>query len=145
MGIDLRWLRPGVAGATPSVTRLIAALAGSALLVWSGVRVSREGAVKRADLESARATLSTFADWRQRYQPAVAAESIAWRRTLMELHSLGVIGDERLALTQSVARAAEVAGLSTPEMLDELGRRHIPINYSVDDLKSDLTALKNLS
>jgi predicted HTH domain antitoxin len=45
----------------------------------------------------------------------------------------------------SLGRAAEVAGLSTPQLLDELGRRHIPINYSTDDLKTDLAALKSLS
>jgi predicted HTH domain antitoxin len=44
----------------------------------------------------------------------------------------------------SMGRAAEVAGLSTPQLLVELGRRHIPINYSVDDLKSDLVTLKEL-
>lgn len=38
----------------------------------------------------------------------------------------------------SLGRAAEIAGLSSPEFLNELARRHIPINYSVDDLHEDL-------
>ena len=41
----------------------------------------------------------------------------------------------------SLGRAAEVAGLSSVDFLTELGRRRIPINYGVDDLKSDMAAL----
>jgi predicted HTH domain antitoxin len=41
----------------------------------------------------------------------------------------------------SLGRAAEVAGVSSVDFLAELGRRRIPINYSVDDLKSDVAAL----
>ena len=41
----------------------------------------------------------------------------------------------------SLGRAAEVAGLTSVDFLAELGRRRIPINYGVDDLKSDLAAL----
>ena len=35
----------------------------------------------------------------------------------------------------SLGRAAEIANLSVPAFLNELGRRKIPVNYSVDDLK----------
>ena len=45
----------------------------------------------------------------------------------------------------SLRRAAEVSGLSSPEFLDELGRRRIPINYEADDLRLDLNTLKRLS
>ena len=45
----------------------------------------------------------------------------------------------------SLGRAAEIAGLSTPQFLSELGRRRIPINYDVDDLRADLSTLKKLS
>lgn len=38
----------------------------------------------------------------------------------------------------SLGRAAEVAGISSVQLLGELGRRHIPINYGPDDLQSDL-------
>jgi len=41
----------------------------------------------------------------------------------------------------SLGRAAEIAGLSSPEFLGELGRRRIPINYDVDDLNADVASL----
>lgn len=44
----------------------------------------------------------------------------------------------------SLGRAAEVAGMSSVEFLSELARRHIPINYGVDDLHADLETLKKL-
>ncbi len=43
----------------------------------------------------------------------------------------------------SLGRAAEVAGISSIEMLGELGRRHIPINYGPDDLQTDIAVLNN--
>jgi predicted HTH domain antitoxin len=43
----------------------------------------------------------------------------------------------------SLGRAAQVAGVSSVDFLNELGRRGIPINYDADDLKSDLAALRN--
>ena len=45
----------------------------------------------------------------------------------------------------SLGRAAEISGLSSPEFLDELGRRRIPINYEAEDLRLDLDTLKGLS
>ena len=45
----------------------------------------------------------------------------------------------------SLGRAAEIADMSSPEFLAELGRRHIPINYKVDDLRADLKALEKLT
>jgi predicted HTH domain antitoxin len=36
----------------------------------------------------------------------------------------------------SLGRAAEIAGVSSVEFLEELGRRRIPINYDADDLGS---------
>jgi len=38
----------------------------------------------------------------------------------------------------SLGRAAEIAGISSVELLTELGRRHIPINYGVDELREDV-------
>ena len=111
MAITASSLRKQAAALNPAVTRLIAAVLGAGLLVWGGIHAARAGTANRAELRRAEATVATFADWRRRYRPAVAAESIAWRRTLMELQALGVIGDERLALTQAIARAAEIAGL----------------------------------
>jgi predicted HTH domain antitoxin len=43
----------------------------------------------------------------------------------------------------SLGRAAEVAGISSVQLLGELGRRHIPINYGPDDLQADLAVLRN--
>jgi len=40
----------------------------------------------------------------------------------------------------SLGRAAEVAGISSVELLAELGRRQIPINYGVDELREDVLA-----
>ena len=45
----------------------------------------------------------------------------------------------------SLGRAAEVAGRSSPEFLAELGRRHIPINYGVDELREDSITLGKLA
>lgn len=104
---------------TPTVTRLAAAILGIAILAWAGSRASRAGFERRAALRQAQSTLATFADWRKRYRPAVAAESIAWRRAWMEVRDLGILGDERLAMTQHVARAAEFAGLQSVRVLIE--------------------------
>lgn len=101
----------------PAVTRLAAGVLAAGLMGWAGVRASRANSRRAAELRVLSATLSTFADWKARYQPAVAAESIAWRRTWMELQSLGVVGDERLALTRTIARGAEEAGLQDVQVL----------------------------
>lgn len=45
----------------------------------------------------------------------------------------------------SLGRAAEVAGMASPEFLAELGRRRIPINYGVDELREDMATLKKLA
>ena len=97
---------------SPSATRLLCAVIAIGLLGWAGVRARQRGETARTELRTARAALDEFASLRQRYRPAAAAESISWRRTWMELQALGVVGDERLASTQQVARAAESAGLS---------------------------------
>ena len=44
----------------------------------------------------------------------------------------------------SLGRAAEVAGISSVEMLAELGRRHIPINYGVAELREDVATFEKL-
>ncbi len=43
--------------------------------------------------------------------------------------------------TISLGKAGEIMGLSKQEMLHRLSIRRIPINYDVDDLKSDLETL----
>ena len=109
--------QPRIAALRPVHSLIAAAAAAVVLLTWSGVRVSRAETQRRTELRRADATLAAFAELRGRYEPAVAAESIAWRRTWMELRELGVAGDERLALTQRVARAAELAGLRDVKVL----------------------------
>ena len=41
----------------------------------------------------------------------------------------------------SLGRAAEIANRSVPAFLNELGRRKIPVSYSVDDLRADVKTL----
>jgi hypothetical protein len=101
----------------PAILRLLAGVIAIAILGWTGLRVMRRGAETRASLRTAESTLTSFADLRRRYTPAVAAESIAWRRTWLQLQSLGVAGDERLAMTQQVAQAAEAAGMRDVRVL----------------------------
>jgi len=45
----------------------------------------------------------------------------------------------------SLGRSAEIAGISSVELLAELGRRHIPINYGVDELREDVATLGELA
>lgn len=111
MAISVSSVKKWGAGVSPAATRLVAAVLGIAILSWAGFSASRAGAARRADLRQAESVLATFADWRQRFKPAVAAESIAWRRTWFDLQGLGVVGDERLALTRALTRAAEASGL----------------------------------
>ena len=44
----------------------------------------------------------------------------------------------------SLGRAAEIAGISSVELLTELGRRHISINYGLDELREDVVVLGKL-
>lgn len=111
MALSVAAVKKWAVGISPPVTRLVAAVLGIIVLAWAGLGASRAGAARRAELRQAESVLTTFADWKRRYKPAVAAESIAWRRTWLELKGLGVVGDERLALAQAITRAAESAGL----------------------------------
>lgn len=45
----------------------------------------------------------------------------------------------------SIGRAAEIAGLAYGRMIDELGRRNIPVvRYSVEDLERELEYVRTL-
>lgn len=101
----------------PAVSRLIAAALAVGILGWAGIRAARVAAVRQTELRRAESTLQGFAELRRRYEPAVAAESIAWRRTWMELQDLGVLGDDRLEVTQTITRLAESAGLRDVKVL----------------------------
>jgi hypothetical protein len=96
---------------TPAHSRFVFAALAVVLLAWTAARVTRAGKAHRAALRDARASLATLDSWRRGFRAPVAAESLAWRRTTMEAHELGIAGDERLALTQAISRAAEAAGL----------------------------------
>lgn len=115
--MDLKALRFKVPTVQPAATVLVAALLSVALLAWAGTRAAAAASARQSELRRSETALRDFAELRRRYEPAVAAESIAWRRTLMELHDLGVLGDERLAVTQAVSRAAEAAGLRDVKVL----------------------------
>lgn len=43
----------------------------------------------------------------------------------------------------SLGRAAEVAGITSVQLLSELRRRHISINYGPDDLQADMAILND--
>jgi predicted HTH domain antitoxin len=45
----------------------------------------------------------------------------------------------------SLGRAAAIAAISSADFLTELGRRHIPINYGVDELCEDIATLGKLT
>lgn len=102
---------------SPAASRLAAAALAIGILGWAGARAARVGGVRKAELSRAEAAIAGFADLRRRYEPAVAAESIAWRRTWMELQGIGVLGDQRLEVTQNVTRVAEFAGLRDVKVL----------------------------
>ena len=63
----------------------------------------------------------------------------------LKLDERDVMTDEAIGLYKreqvSLGRAAEIAGVSSPNFLNELGRRRIPINYDVDDLRADIATL----
>jgi hypothetical protein len=144
------------------MSRLVAGVLAVAILGFTAFRVSRAGSATRIELRKAEQTLATFDDWRRRYQPAVAAESISWQRTWDELQQLGVLGDERLSLTRNVARAAETAGLRDVRVLiqagdttgsdarlstEGVGRKAAPFGLSVEsrgDLRAVLSFLAQL-
>jgi hypothetical protein len=117
MAFSMASLKAWIRGINPAITRLVAAALGIALFAWSGMQASRARAATQAEVRRADSVLAMFAEWRRRYRPAVAAESIAWRRTWLDLQGLGVSGDERLALTRAVTRAAEAAGLRDVRVL----------------------------
>lgn len=71
-------------------------------------------------------------------------EAVEKRLTAAEaaLHlALGLFVGEKVTLGQ----AAEVAGISQPAFMQELGRRRIPIHYGADELAEDLRAVDELS
>lgn len=101
----------------PEVSLVAAAAIAIALLTWSGLRSGKAASLRKAELSRVRADLAGFEDLNRRYAPAVAAESLSWRQTWLQLRELGVVGDERLATTRTVTRTAEASGLSDVQVL----------------------------
>ena len=101
----------------PALTLLLAALVAIAVLTWSGLRSSRAASERRAALARARTELAGFEDLQRRYAPAVAAESLSWRQTWLQVQDLGVLANDRLGLSGAVSRGAEAAGLRDVRVL----------------------------
>ena len=55
--------------------------------------------------------------------------------------AFGLFIDQRVTM----GRAAEIAGLTQPDFLKELGHRNIPVHYDVEDLQADLRTLEALN
>jgi len=55
--------------------------------------------------------------------------------------AIGLFVDEEATLGQ----AAEVAGMTQAQFLQELGRRRIPIHYGVEELMEDLRTVSELA
>jgi len=104
--------KPSRAGLTPQVTLIAAAAVAVAAFAFAGVRAWRVDKARQQELQRAESALASFSELRRRYVPAVAAESIAWRRAMLEVQELGVGTADRLALTQRLTRSAEDAGLT---------------------------------
>lgn len=66
----------------------------------------------------------------------IALSEAEWRLDL----ALGLYVDDRVTL----GRAAEIANVSKPAFLDELGKRRIPIHYELSDLNADLETIASL-
>lgn len=111
MTSPVRGLAPRSPSLDPALLRTFVATIAIALFAWAGVRTWRATAATRRDLARANSTLASYADLRRKYQPAVAAESIAWRQTWTQVLELGVVGDERMTMAHTITRAAEAAGL----------------------------------
>lgn len=55
--------------------------------------------------------------------------------------AIGLYVDRRVSL----GRGAAICGISTPEFLNALGARRIPVNYDLDDFESDLRTIARLT
>ena len=71
-----------------------------------------------------------------------------WRIGSIQLDERDVLVDIAIGLYKreqvSPGRAAEIANMSSPAFLNELGRRKIPINYEINELRADLADLRDL-
>lgn len=101
----------------PAYTLIAAALVVIAVVTWAGLRASRAATARKGELAQVQAQLAGFEDLNRRFAPAVAAESLSWRQTWLQLRERGVFGDDRLGMTRTIAAAAEGAGLGDVRVL----------------------------
>ena len=102
---------------SPSVTLIVSAFLTIGILTWSGLRSGKAASARKGELSRMRGELAGFEDLNRRYAPAVAAESLSWRQTWVQLRDLGVYGDDRLGMTGTVSRVAEESGLRDVRVL----------------------------
>jgi predicted HTH domain antitoxin len=96
----------------------------------SGARAFEVLASKAHSLYSAKVILTLPEGLEARLSPQAMALHLA----------IGLFVAEEATLGQ----AAEVAGLTQTEFLHELGRRHIPIHYGLNELREDLKTIEAL-
>jgi predicted HTH domain antitoxin len=54
--------------------------------------------------------------------------------------ALGLFTGDKVTLGQ----AADIAGLSQPTFLQELGERRIPVHYGIEELEQDIAAVQEI-
>jgi len=55
--------------------------------------------------------------------------------------AIGLFADDKVTLGQ----AATIAGISQPALLQELGKRKIPLHYGAEDLEQDIATVNKLA
>ena len=70
--------------------------------------------------------------------PEAVETKLSPRKAALHL-AIGLFVSEETTLGQ----AAEIAGLTQKDFLKELGSRHIPIHYGMDELAEDLKAVES--
>jgi len=72
--------------------------------------------------------------------PAELEKQITPQEAALSL-AIGLFADDKVTLGQ----AASIAGISQPALLQELGRRRIPIHYGVEELEQDIATARKLA
>ena len=70
--------------------------------------------------------------------PEAVENALTQKKAALHL-AIGLFVSEEVTLGQG----AEIAGLTQKEFLRELGSRHIPIHYGLDELAEDLKVVKS--
>ena len=72
--------------------------------------------------------------------PAELEKRISREEAALHL-AVGLFADEKVTLGQG----AEIAGLSQPAFLQELGKRKIPVHYGIKELEQDIAAVAKMT